>query len=174
MRATNEALRPVMEDHELLLRQVHALDKVLMLIWSGTEDEAEVRGVLMQMRQHFLHDLLRHLAEEERVFFPAVERLPQGEWKAARLRAEHAALRAAVDEFRAGWTLLGYVGPESRRGLLWRLVSDSRAILGLLRSHAAFEHELLRELNNLTGKQGGNSAVPPAASPLRADRVPAG
>jgi hypothetical protein len=119
------------------------------------------------MRQHFLHDLLRRLVEQEGVFFPAVERLPQGEGKAARLRAEHAALRAAVEEFRAGWTLLGYVGPESRRGLLWRLVSDSRAILGQLRSHAAFEHELFRELNGLAGKPGrrlGCAGAGPSAS----------
>ena len=148
-RTATAATAAVKEESALLLAQSQALDKTLEAIQANGDDE-RVQAVLGELRSYFLHDLLKHLKDEDEEFLPAVARLPQGGEKAARLEQDHRELRRRVEEFRAGLTLEEYVGRETRRALLWRLVTDGRAILASLRIHAAFEYELVREMNGLT------------------------
>jgi hypothetical protein len=97
---------------------------------------------------------MQHIQQEEEVFFPAVEKLPKGYWKVVRLRKEHGELRDAIEGFRTALTLETYVGPQTREQLLWRLVSEARSILAMLREHATFEIELTRELKGLAPQAG--------------------
>jgi hypothetical protein len=67
------------------------------------------------------------------------------------LQREHAGLRQGIEDFRTAFTLVSYVGPETRQPLLWRLVRDGRTILGHLKAHARFEQELIQELEHQPG-----------------------
>ena len=111
------------------------------------QNDAEYVRVLDHLRHFFFTDLVQHMRLEEEVFFPAVQHLSQGYWKVVRLRKEHGELRDAIEGFRATLCLakISEAGTTMKQ-LLWRLVNEARAILAMLRAHAAFEIELTREL----------------------------
>jgi iron-sulfur cluster repair protein YtfE (RIC family) len=154
-----QATDAVKEDHELLIGQLHALEETLALTREDEQEESHVLAVLEQLRHYFLNNLLLHLQKEEQQFFPAVGQLPLGQGKLTRLRKEHGQLRQGIDDFKASLTLTGYVGPQSRQALLWRLITDGRTILARLQTHAAFECELVRELHGLEGNSQKPAAV---------------
>lgn len=150
---TARATAPVKEDPHLIVEQMRALEQALGLLSGDERGELQIVAVLQRLRHYFLTDLLTHLVEEEGTFIPAVESLPQGEAKAAQLRREHAELRQRIADFKSALTLAGYVGPQSREALLWRLVIEARALLGRLKTHAAYEYELVRELSGAAGNR---------------------
>lgn len=149
--AIRHAVAPVKEDPHLVTEQMRTLEQAVNLLREDEQDEQRVLPVLERLRHFFLTDLLAHMIEEEHAFLPAVAALPGGEGKEGRLRREHAELRLRIADFKSALTLAGYVGPENRPLLLWRIVCEARAILGRLKTHAAYEYELVRELNGSPG-----------------------
>jgi iron-sulfur cluster repair protein YtfE (RIC family) len=141
------------EDHGLVRNELRSLEEAVALVQKGESNEECRLEMLEALRGYFLHELLNHLNEEEAVFFPAVEALPAGAEKVAHLYREHETLRNAIEEFRAGLVLAEHAGPEARPALDWRLITDARSILTQLRSHAAFEYELVQELNLAAKKE---------------------
>lgn len=143
-----KSTEPIKDDARLLAGELHTLDEMLGMLKESGQTDAEYLQVLDHLRHFFLTDLMRHMEQEEQVFFPAVQQLPQGYWKVVRLRKEHGELRDAIEGFRTALALETYVGPQTREQMLWRLVHEARGILGMLRAHAAFEIELTRELGD--------------------------
>jgi hemerythrin-like domain-containing protein len=141
-----KSIEPVKDDARLLAEELRTLDEMIAMLREHDQEEADYVRVLDHLRHFFLTDLMQHMQQEEQVFFPAVQHLPQGYWKVVRLRKEHEELRDAIEAFRSALTLEEYVGGQTREQMLWRLVNEGRAILGMLRAHAAFEIELTREL----------------------------
>lgn len=141
-----KSTEPIKDDAKLLAGELHTLDEMVNMLKEDDRNEADYVRVLDHLRHFFLTDLVRHMEQEEQVFFPAVQVLPQGYWKVVRLRKEHGELRDAVEGFRTALTLESYVGDQSKQQMLWRLVNEARAILSMLRAHATFEIELTREL----------------------------
>jgi len=142
-----KSIEPIKDDAKLLAEELHTLDEmVAMLKQHNPKEESEYLHVLDHLRHFFLTDLMQHMLQEEQVFFPAVQQLPQGYWKVVRLRKEHGELRDAIEGFRTALTLESYLCPGTREQALWRLVNEAGAILAMLRAHAAFEIELGREL----------------------------
>jgi len=148
------SIEPIKEDVQLLSEELQTLDEMVAMLKTVGENDADYLRVLDHLRHFFLTDLIRHMEQEEQVFFPAVEKLPKGYWKVVRLRKEHSELRDAIEAFRTAVTLETYVGPQTRDQLLWRLVNEARSILAMLREHAAFEIELTRELKALAPQTG--------------------
>lgn len=142
--------RPIKDDALLLGGEVSALNETLDLIRENQIDDAQVLPVLNELRHFFLTDLMAHMKDEEINFFPRVTLLPHGYWKVVRLRKEHDELRRAIDEFKTALRLDEVVGSIARQALLWNLVASARAILSLLRAHANFEIELIREIDRET------------------------
>lgn len=148
------SVAPVKEDPHLIVEQLRALEQAISLLREDDRDDQRTVSVLDRLRHYFLTDLLAHLQEEERDFIPAVKSLPGGEGKAARLWREHGELRQRIADFKSALTLTAYVGAESRAALLWRLVTEARGILTRLKTHAAYEYDLVRELNGMVrGRQ---------------------
>lgn len=151
---------PIQDDARILHNEVQTLEEMLSLIRENEQDDADFLPVLDHVRHFFLTDLMQHMQEEEQVFFPAVqERLPQGYWKMIRLRQEHQQLREAIEQFRTALVLENFLGPQTKQQHLWRLVNEARGILCLLKSHAAFEIELARDLQSA-------SPTTPVAPPI--------
>ena len=142
------SVEPVKDDANLLADELHTLDEMVEMLKECDQNDAEYVRVLDHLRHFFFTDLVQHMRLEEEVFFPAVQHLSQGYWKVVRLRKEHGELRDAIEGFRTALTLENYVGAQTREQLLWRLVNEARAILAMLRVHAAFEIELTRELQS--------------------------
>lgn len=140
------ATRAAKEDPLLLQGEERALNQAVALAGKEALDEARVLPVLEQLRRYFLHDLLQHLNEEEQEFFPAVALLSGGHKKRERLEREHAQLRLAVDSFKGSLALSRYVGEQTRQAILWRIIAEGRQILALLKGHASFEADLVKEL----------------------------
>lgn len=143
----DRSISSVKEDPHLIVAQMRALEQALNVLREDNPDEQPMLLVLERLRRYFL----AHLVEEERDFLPTVEALPEGEGKAARVRREHAELRQRVADFKSALTLAVYVGPQSRPSLLWRLVTEARMIIVRLKAHAAYEYDLVRELNGPVG-----------------------
>ena len=143
-----KSTEPIKDDARLLAEELHTLDEMITMLKEHDQQDADYLRVLDHLRHFFLTDLMRHMQHEEQVFFPAVQQLPQGYWKVVRLRKEHEELRDAIEAFRTALTLETYVGGPTREQMLWRLVNEGRAILAMLRAHAAFEIELTRELQS--------------------------
>lgn len=141
------------EDHTILLSQLRDLEEAFVLAGEKEEEESRVFSLLNHMRLHFWQHVLLHLQKEEREFIPAVERLPDGDRKAGRIREEHKELRRAIGDFKSALTLATYSGPETRKPLLWRLIAETRTILARLSAHAAYETELIRELTPSAGSK---------------------
>lgn len=142
-----QAIQPVDEDHALLLGQMKAIEEAINLLREDDQDDSHVLPVLARLRQYFLGELLPHLHKEEAEFLPAVTRfIANGALRAARVQEEHGHLRRRIEEFRVAYTLVSYVGPQARHELLWRLINEARAIFAQLKTHAAFEFALVREL----------------------------
>ena len=141
-----KSIEPVKDDARIMADELHTLDDMINMLRERETKESEYAPVLDKLRHFFLTDLMQHMRDEEENFFPAVQKLPSGYWKAVRLRKEHGELRDAIEGFRTALTLESYVGAPSKQQLLWRLLNEARAILAMLRSHAAFEIELTREL----------------------------
>jgi iron-sulfur cluster repair protein YtfE (RIC family) len=141
-----KSTEPVKDDAQLLAGELRTLDEMIAMLREHDQQEADYQRVLDHLRHFFLADLMQHMQQEEQVFFPAVQQLPQGYWKVVRLRKEHEELRDAIEAFRAALTLETYVAGQTRAQMLWRLINEGRAILAMLRAHAAFEIELTREL----------------------------
>ena len=144
-----KSTEPIKDDAKLLVDELRTLEQMVDLLKESQKDDAEYQRVLEHLRHFFLTDLMQHMQQEEQVFFPAVEQLPQGYWKAVRLRKEHGELRDAIEGFRTAVALESYVGAQTREQMLWNLVNEARSILAMLRSHAGFEIELMRELHEL-------------------------
>lgn len=142
-----KATVPVKEDPHLIMEQMQTLAKAIDFLREEEMREPRVLMIFEDLRKFFLHDLLAHLREEEKEFVPAVANMPEGAGKADRLRRDHAELRQRIDEFKSVMTLMNYVGAETRLSLVWRLVIEARSILQRLKIHAAFECELVREMN---------------------------
>jgi iron-sulfur cluster repair protein YtfE (RIC family) len=150
------ATAPIKDDAKLLVGELQAIDETLALIRANEQDEARLEPLLAHLRHFFLTDLSRHMLDEESVFFPAVERLPSGYWKVVRLKKEHTELREAIEGFRSALALEGYLGPQTKQQQLWRLAHEAGAILRMLRSHAEFEIELMKELEaSVADRPGG-------------------
>lgn len=147
-----QATETVQADAGIIRDQFHWLEDVMALLAREEQSEARQLEVLERARCYFCRDLTAHMLEEEEVFFPAVALLPEGGAKVARLQEEHAQLHDRICEFRSGLVLAEHAGPEGRRGLLWRLIVDGRALLAALKRHAAYESELVRELNGVGGQ----------------------
>jgi iron-sulfur cluster repair protein YtfE (RIC family) len=140
---------PIKDDARLLAQELQTLNEMIDMLRTEDQSDTEYVRVLDHLRHFFLTDLMQHMLYEEQVFFPAVQQLPKGYWKVVRLRKEHGELREAIAEFRTALTLETYAGAATRQPMLWRLVNETRAILAMLREHAAFEIELTRELQEL-------------------------
>lgn len=139
--------RPIKDDALLLGGEVAAINETLDLIREDQIDDAQLLPVLQELKHFFLTDLMLHMKDEEAHFFPVVGQLPNGHWKIVRLQKEHNELRQAIDEFKTALRLDEVVGAPARQALLWNLVTSARAILSLLRSHADFEIDLTREID---------------------------
>ena len=144
-----KSTEPIKDDARLLADELHTLDEMVAMLREHDQQDGDYLRVLEHLRHFFLTDLMQHMRQEEQVFFPAVQQLPQGYWKVVRLRKEHEELRDAIEAFRTALTLETYVGGATREQMLWRLVNEARAILAMLRGHAAFEIDLTRELQAL-------------------------
>jgi iron-sulfur cluster repair protein YtfE (RIC family) len=146
-----DAVVPVQDDSRIVGNEVQTLEEMLSLIREDDQQDSDFLPVLDHVRHFFLADLLKHLHEEEQVFFPAVEQqLPQGYWKMVHLRKEHDQLREAIERFRSALALEIYLGPQAKQQHLWWLVNEARKILALLKTHAAFEIDLAQQMAQLT------------------------
>jgi iron-sulfur cluster repair protein YtfE (RIC family) len=153
----------VEQEDDILVHQLTRLEAALAHT-TAEADEARVVEVLQQLCDFFLRDLMQHLAEEEQHFIPAVADLPGGTWKATRVHQEHQQLRRTVEEFRSVMALASDVGPQTRRTLLRELLSGAKSILEQLRTHAAFEYELVSELKELVNPPINANAPVPAST----------
>lgn len=154
---TAQAVEPIKDDAKILVDELQTLEALLALTRDRSAKDTDFEPLLGRLRHFFLTDLLEHMAEEDRVFLPAVERLPNGYWKALRLRKEHEELRQFITGFRSTLSLEEHVGPETKRQLLWRLVQETEPILSRLRDHARYEIELTRELHAAANGNGAPS-----------------
>lgn len=139
-----EALASIMENHERLLARIQSWEESLAV--DNGPRESQAIALLENLRHFFQTDLLAHLHGEEEEFFPVVEQLSHGVWKEAQLRKEHGELRQRIEDFKSSLTLALYVGAQTKQSLLWRLLAEARSLLVRLKTHVAFEHELVREM----------------------------
>jgi hemerythrin-like domain-containing protein len=117
------ALAPLSRDRQ------HALDAALRL---RRADDDTVADAIAHFQRFFADEGRRHFAIEERLLLPALP-ADDPEWAAgvARVRADHAAIRAGADA-------LAEAGADARS-----LTADARALGELLAAHVRFEEREL-------------------------------
>lgn len=135
------------EGHEPLKGCLYRLRLTMLVVADAHAARHPELGRALAVFARFAADLEAHLAEEEHVVFPLVERLDEGGpggdvlGRLASLEAAHGRLGEALDELRA--LTDGYTAPADACVTYQGLMADLRAFEAGFRATVAEEREVL-------------------------------